>query len=80
MEDLKNPPTHDDSLLIIATRLSNIEAKLDAIGSMKGLVESALGALAVESQNAAEIVELKHRVALLEGRLKMTTPDPEPPH
>lgn len=64
-------PTKEDTLyLVIATRLGHIEKKIDAIGSLKDLVQSAMSALAIESHNAAEIVELKHRVAVLEGRLK----------
>jgi hypothetical protein len=60
----------DDLYLVIATRLSAIEAKIDAQGSMRSLIQDALSALALESRNAVEILELKHRVSVLEGRMR----------
>jgi len=60
--------TSDDLLLVIIRRLDNVNKRLQKIEHIGDLVEQALKAVTMESQNSAAITQLEHRVALLEGR------------
>ena len=60
---------------MIGAQLASMDEKLGAVGKIPELVEQALKAVATESQNAAGIVELRHRIALLEQKMEsLSTP------
>lgn len=57
------------TLLAIDKRLDSIDRRLDAIEKLGVLVEAALGALAIQSQNAHKLEIIEARVRVAEDRL-----------
>lgn len=58
----------DTLLLTLITRLDSIDRRLDSIEKLGTLVEAALGAVAIQSQNAHKIADLEARVGILERK------------
>lgn len=64
-----SPTDEDKVMMTLIARLDSIDKRLSSIERLGALVEAALGAVAIQSQNAHEIESLKARLTLLERRL-----------
>lgn len=56
-------------MMTIIKRLDSIDHRLDSIEKLGALVEAALAAVAIQSQNSAKIADLDARVGILERRV-----------